>query len=82
MGREIDVSDLAGRRGKKRAVLAVAHSILIIAYQKIQRREPYHELGVEPFDKHRPEVPARRLIKRLERLGFQVDFRLPTQSVA
>jgi hypothetical protein len=57
---------LAGRRGKKRAVMAVAHSILIIAYHMIQRREPYHELGCDTFDKRRTEVTARRLIKRLE----------------
>jgi hypothetical protein len=57
------------------------HSILIIAYHMIQRRESYHELGDDYFDKRRPEVTARRLIKRLEQLGFQVDCRLPTQTV-
>jgi transposase len=66
---------------KKRAVMAVAHSILIIAYHMIQRREAYHELGGDYFDKRRPEVTARRLIKRLEQLDFQVDCRLPTQTV-
>jgi transposase len=73
---------LAGRRGKKRAVLAVAHSILIIAYHMIKRRESYHELGSDYFDKRRPEVTARCLVKRLEQLGFQVDVRLPIQTVA
>ena len=72
---------LAGRRGKKRAVMAVAHSILIIAHHMIQRKEPYHELGGDTFDKRRPEVTARRLIKRLDQLGFQVDCRLPSQTV-
>jgi transposase len=67
---------LAGRRGKKRAILAVAHSILIIAYHMIQRQEPYHDLGNDYFDKRRPEVTARRLLKRLEQLGFQVDVHL------
>jgi transposase len=72
---------LSPKRGKKRVVMAFAHSILIIDYHMIQRREPYHELGGDYFDKRRPEVTARRLIKRLEQLGFQVDCRLPTQTV-
>jgi transposase len=63
---------LAARRGAKRAAVAVAHSILIIAYHLIQRHEPYRELGGDYFDKRRPEVTAKRLMKRLERLGFQV----------
>jgi transposase len=66
---------LAGRRGKKRAILAVAHSILVIAYHMIQQQEPYHDLGSDYFDKRRPEVTAKRLLKRLEQLGFQVDVR-------
>ncbi len=73
---------LAGRRGKKRAIMAVAHSILIIAYHMIQRKEPYHELGGDYFDKRRPEVTARRLLKRLEQLGFHVDFRPLTQTAS
>lgn len=36
---------LAGQRGKKRAIMAVAHSILIIAYHMILRQEPYHDFG-------------------------------------
>ena len=64
---------LAGRRGRKRAIVAVAHSILVIAYHLISRNEPYRELGGDYFDKKRPEVTAKRLIKRLERLGFQVS---------
>jgi len=63
---------LAGRRGRKRAIVAVAHSILVIAYYLISRNEPYRELGGDYFDKRRPEATANRLIKRLERLGFQV----------
>lgn len=69
---------LAGRRGKKRAILAVAHSILVIAYHMLLRKEPYHDLGGDYFDKRRPEVTAKRLLKRLEQLGFQVELRSPT----
>jgi transposase len=65
---------LAGRRGKKKAIVAVAHSIVVIAYHLIQRKEPYRELGGDYFDKHRPEATATRLVKRLERLGYTVTL--------
>jgi transposase len=65
---------LAARRGKKRAIVAVAHSILVIAYHLIQRQEPYHDLGADYFDKRRPEATAKRLVKRLENLGFEVQL--------
>jgi transposase len=64
---------LAGRRGKKRAIVAVAHSILVIAYHMLQRKEPYRELGGDYFDKRRPEATAKRLLKRLQRLGYDVS---------
>lgn len=65
---------LAGRRGNKKAIVAVAHSILIIAYHLIQKQEPYHELGGNYFDQRRPEATANRLVKRLEKLGFAVTL--------
>jgi transposase len=65
---------LAARRGKKRAIVALEHSILIIVYHIIQRKEPYRELGGDYFDKRRPEATAQRLVKRLEHLGFQVSL--------
>jgi transposase len=68
---------LAGRRGRKRAIVAVAHSILVIAYHLISRKVPYQDLGGDYFDKRRPETTAKRLIKRLERLGLQVSVYEP-----
>jgi transposase len=65
---------LARRIGKKKAIVAVAHSILVIAYHLIQRQEPYRELGGDYFDKRRPEATARNLVKRLHRLGYQVSL--------
>lgn len=65
---------LAARRGNKKAIIAVAHSILVIAYHLIQRQEPYRELGADYFDKQRPEATAKRLVHRLERLGFDVKL--------
>jgi transposase len=65
---------LARRIGKKKAIVAVAHSILVIAYHLIQRKEPYRELGGDYFDKRRPEATARNLVKRLHRLGYEVSL--------
>jgi transposase len=64
---------LAGRRGKKRAIMAVAHSILVISYHLIQRNEPYRDLGGNYFDQQRPEATAQRLLKRLQQLGYDVS---------
>jgi transposase len=68
---------LAARRGKKKAIVALEHTILVIAYHLIQRKEPYRELGADYFDKRRPEVTAKRLIKRLEQLGYSVSLHQP-----
>lgn len=73
---------LASRRGKKKAIVALEHSILIIAYHIIQRKEPYRELGGDYFDKRRPEATAKRLVKRLELLGFHVTLQQSTTPLA
>ena len=64
---------LAGRRGKKRAIVAVAHSILVISYHIIQRKEPFRELGGDYFDQRRPEATAKRLLGRLQHLGYDIS---------
>ena len=64
---------LAGRRGKKRAIVAVAHSVLVISYHIIQRKEPYNDLGCDYFDRRRPEATANRLLKRLQHLGYDIS---------
>ena len=63
---------LAGRRGVKRATIAVAHALLVIAYQILKNRVEYCELGADYFDRLNPVRLTRRLVKRLEGLGFQV----------
>ena len=70
---------LAARRGKKRAILAVAHSILVMAYYMIQRQEPYRDAGADFFDRLQPEDTARRLVKRLETLGYHVTLQSAQQ---
>ena len=65
---------IAARRGKKKAIVALEHSILIMIYHIIQDKQPYRELGNDYFDKRRPESTAKRLVKRLEHLGFKVSL--------
>jgi hypothetical protein len=69
---------LATRRGKKRAIMAVAHSMLVMAYYIIQRQEPYREAGGDFFDRLQPEDTARRLVKCLEHLGYHVTLQHPS----
>lgn len=63
---------LAARRGKKRAAIAVAHSILVIAYHLLRNGTEYRELGGDYFDKRNQEQLQRSLVKRLEGLGLKV----------
>jgi len=65
---------LAARRGRQRALIAVAHSILVIAYHMMKRHEPYHELGANYFDQRKRTNIANRLTRRLERLGYTVSL--------
>jgi transposase len=69
---------LANRRGQQRAMLAVAHSILVMAYDMIQCRAPDREAGADFFDRLQPEDTARRLVKRRESLGDQVTLQSPS----
>lgn len=69
---------LAPRRGKKRALMAVVHSMLVMAYHMIQRQEPCRDAGADFFDRLQPEDTARRLVKRLEHLGYHVTLQSPS----
>jgi hypothetical protein len=63
---------LRKRRGAKRAAVAVGHSILIIFYHMMTTEEPYHEKGVGYFHSRDAGKGERQLIRRLEKLGYQV----------
>ena len=65
---------LASRRGKKRAAVAVGHTMLVIAYHLLQRSCDYEELGGDYFDKRDQQVVERRLVRRLEGLGYKVSL--------
>ena len=60
------------RMGKKKALIAVGHSILVIAYHVLQKRMPYQELGGDYFDRRNVDKQRKRLIRQLEGLGVRV----------
>jgi len=72
---------LVGRRGKKRALIAVAHSLLVTGYYLITRKRDYEDLGPNYFDERARESVKRRTVRRLERLGYQVTL-TPTPEMA
>ena len=72
---------LAGRRGTKRALVAVAHSILVIVYYLLKRPgTAFQELGPLYLEQLGEKQLTRQLVKRLERLGHKVT--LEKQDVA
>ena len=52
---------MAARRGKKRALIAVGHTALIIAYTLLTRQQPYQDLGAVYFDQREQQRVERRL---------------------
>jgi transposase len=65
---------IAARRGKKRALVAVGHSILVIVYHILTRRQPYQDLGATYFEERNRQRVEQRLVHRLERLGYVVNL--------
>lgn len=65
---------LKGRRGGKKAVIAVAHSLLVIAYNLLKSETDYRDLGRDHFDKVDKNRLAQRLKNRIESLGFTVKL--------
>jgi transposase len=65
---------LARRLGAKRAIVAVAHSILVISYHVLREAKPYQELGATFYDQRSQKTLVRRLTQRIEALGFEVNL--------
>jgi transposase len=63
---------LAGRRGVKRAVMAVAHTMLVIGYHMLKTGRTYHELGGDYLEQINKDQLQRYFVKRLQRLGLKV----------
>jgi transposase len=71
---------LVPRRGKKKAIVAVAHSILVIVYHMLSRNLPYQELGSTYLDKRNTAMLQRHHLRRLENLGFRVTLEPITEA--
>lgn len=65
---------LGARRGKKRAALAVGHSLLRIMYHMIKEGTTYKDLGHDYFDRRNEAAVTQRLTTRLEALGYTVSL--------
>ena len=65
---------IAARRGSNRAAVAVGHSILVIAYHILKRRQPYNELGNNYFDQRKANAVLNKTVKRIEALGYKVTL--------
>src|SRR5262249_31296195 len=65
---------LAGRRGRKRALIAVGHSILVIFYHMLKHGTTYTDLGGDFFDRLEPQRLTRFYVRRLEQLGHRVTL--------
>lgn len=68
---------LAPRRGKKKAIIAVGHTILVDIYHIIRDKTNYHDLGGNYFDERHQLRTIRRAIDRIERLGYKVTIQAP-----
>jgi transposase len=65
---------LAARRGRKRALVAVGHSLLVIVYHVLKNNREYQDLGPDYFDRLETERLRRNLVRRLRGLGYDVTL--------
>lgn len=73
--------NIAFRRGKKRAAVALGHTLLIIIYHVIADEKGYEELGEDYLDQVDRQGKEKRLVRQLEKLGFEVSL-TPTSPAA
>ena len=64
---------LVKRLGRKKALVAVAHSLLVIVYHVLERDQTYTELGGDYFDRHHVEQQRDYYLRRLQMLGLKVN---------
>jgi transposase len=65
---------LAGRRGRKKAIIAVAHKILVIVYTLLKTGQVYQERGASALDERQKERIVHRLERRIAQLGYTVHL--------
>jgi transposase len=73
---------LAARRGAKRAIVAVGHTILVLAYHLLRDGTTYADLGDTHFDRRDRAAVCRRTVKRLQALGYRVHIDDPRPAPA
>lgn len=69
----------AGKHGMRKAIVAVAHRLLVIAFCILRDGTEYREAGGDYFDRLHPERTRNRLVRRLQRLGHEVILRPRTE---
>jgi len=73
---------LAGRRGKQKAIIAVAHKILVIIYTLLKSGQVYEERGAAALDERQKERIVHRLERRIAQLGYKVNLEPITAAAA
>jgi hypothetical protein len=66
---------MAIRTGAPKAILALAHHLILVVHQVLSRKEAYGELGGDYYDQRNKPRGVARLVKRLQNLGYDVDLR-------
>ena len=72
---------LVGRRGKKRALIAVGHKILIMAYHILKTGIPYKELGNDYLNRRKEGKIVKNHVKRLQDLGYTIKLKITACKV-
>lgn len=70
-------SNIVSRRGKKKAAVAVAREIMVSIYHILKNKQPYAELGPDYLNRKNKESIARKAVKKLESLGYEVEIKRP-----
>lgn len=65
---------LSARRGKKRAAIALAHTLLVVIYHLLAKPQPYQDLGLLYFDERKQQTTINAAVRRIERLGYKVTI--------
>ena len=65
---------IARRRGKPKAIVALGHHLLVAAYHVIRDEVVYHDLGAQYFDQRARTYVEQQCVRRLEKLGYQVEL--------
>ena len=73
---------LAARRGKKKAIVALAHKILVIVYTLLKTGQLYEERGAAALDERQKDRIVHRLERRIAQLGYSVQLEPVTTAAA